>query len=405
MGTAGTNTDDLLQVDCGGNAAVNTVTGGADPDFDGNVASVVPGAMGVVNYTGVTRVILTNQDFPAVVSVAPADGAYLGLAPVPAWGTVRVTFDKAVTGVDAGDLTLNGVPAGAVAQGADASIWDFSSLPWPAAAGQVAMSIGPAIQAAVGGTPMTAAYAWTVSMDNIPIATATQTFVAPTLDGVLNPGEWQGTPIDLTYVVTGDEVNISGPADLSAKMYVNYDAKWLYLGFDIADDVIANIPVSGSHWLNDSIEIFFDSDMSRSNNNAAPGGQYRIVYDNQVSGNSDNAANFSSSPTAEWYGVAAVNATGWATELRFSLERIGEPVAPVLITDMIGFGIQLNDNDTGTRNVRLCNYLPPIPAEPPTVPPTFTYPEVSGRSDRWGYLNFGPWTPPPAAASHWQIFE
>lgn len=394
----GNTTDqiDLLRFDGMGNPVNNSNPGPypLSPTASATNAGVLSGAnIGSVNWTGIENVIIFNEDFPGVLSVSPINDAYLGLAPVPAWGTVRVAFDKAVTGVDAADLTVGGVAATAVAQGPDASIWDFSGLTWPAAAGSVALSVGPAITAAVGGIPMKAAYNWAVNLDDIPLAIATQNFVKPTLDGVINPGEWEGTAIDLLEIVAGDEVNVSGPADLSAKMYVNYDAKWLYLAFDIADNTIANNPVTGSLWLNDSIEIFFDSDLSRTADNGAPGGQYRINWDGQASGNSDNLANFGSGSTAEWYGVAAVNATGWAAELRFSLDRIGEPVAPVTIADTIGFNVQINDNDSGTRDTRLWYYL--IPA----------LTESSGRSDRWAYLGFGPWTNPPAAAGNWQLFE
>ncbi|OPZ19576.1 MAG: Endo-1,4-beta-xylanase C precursor [candidate division BRC1 bacterium ADurb.BinA364] len=261
-------------------------------------------------------------------------------------------------------------------------------------AGPATMTVvSTGIAAVTGAVPMPADYTWTVHLASFPTATATQTFTRPTLDGVIGVDEWQGAPLDITYDI--DPGTVSGPADLSAKMYVNYDAKWLYLGFDITDDVLANNPVSGSLWLNDSIEIFFDSDLSRTPDNAAPGGQYRINWDGQPSGNSDNLTTFGPNSTNEWYGVAATKAGGWIAELRFSLERIGEPVAPVLITSTIGFNVQVNDNDNNTtiRDTRLWWYTP------------IALTEVSARSDRWGYLNFAPWTNPPAAAGNWQIFE
>jgi solute:Na+ symporter, SSS family len=65
---------------------------------------------------------------------------------------------------------------------------------------------------------------------------------APTLDGVLSPGEWDDATrftgvLDWTHTFTPT----SDPHDLALNAYVKHDGKRLYFAFDITDDILYGI--------------------------------------------------------------------------------------------------------------------------------------------------------------------
>jgi len=73
-----------------------------------------------------TFTIQKGPQVPKVVSTLPTKSAVLGTLPM-----VRVTFSTNVTGVDAGDLTVNGSPATTLSGAAGGSVYDFSGFAAP----------------------------------------------------------------------------------------------------------------------------------------------------------------------------------------------------------------------------------------------------------------------------------
>ncbi len=99
-------------------------------------------------------------DAPLILSVSPP--ALMAVASLP---TVTITFDDAVAGVAAADLTVNGSPATAVT-GSGAGPYEFSGYAAPSA-GSVGISLGAgAIVSDPGSVPFVGA-SWTVAVGTV----------------------------------------------------------------------------------------------------------------------------------------------------------------------------------------------------------------------------------------------
>jgi hypothetical protein len=164
---------------------------------------------------------------------------------------------------------------------------------------------------------------------------------APTIDGVLASGEWDGAltiEIDATDeippgVVSADSSPIDPPGiqtrdDFNATIYVMNDATNLYVAVDVHDDVLV-FSKSALHQ-NDSAEVRVDGNFSRLN----PKEGNDLGYSANIRG--DNGDN-SGLPTG---GVAVAapksDNSGWVAE--YSL-----PIAGFVET--IGFDVGINDSD------------------------------------------------------------
>lgn len=198
----------------------------------------------------------------------------------------------------------------------------------------------------------------------------------PTIDGVLNTGEWTmaaSNTVDFTDIsdtglgVAGNSgPGVSdGPEDVSYTFHVQYDSTYLYVGVAVKDDIYVStnygrrlqwdLPVT---WLNDSVEFFFDGDLSRSTESARnpteteTGGQWihGLGTDDtplpfvspELYG--EKTRPFGLGPNDDWYAQTKVdaNTADWVQEARFKLSIIGSPKAG----QDIGFNIGVDDVDT-----------------------------------------------------------
>ena len=82
--------------------------------------------------------------------------------------------------------------------------------------------------------------------------------VAPTIDGEL--GEWTGGSYPLPACVYGCSLR-SGDADLSAQVYLGWDASNLYLAVQVRDDKIVVVRSGRNLYLSDDVEIQFDANL------------------------------------------------------------------------------------------------------------------------------------------------
>jgi hypothetical protein len=88
---------------------------------------------------------------------------------------------------------------------------------------------------------------------------ATNLAVAPAIDGEL--GEWTGGSYPLPACVYGCSLR-SGDADLSAQVYLGWDASYLYLAVQVRDDKIVVVRSGRNLYLSDAVEIQLDANLA-----------------------------------------------------------------------------------------------------------------------------------------------
>lgn len=81
----------------------------------------------------------------------------------------------------------------------------------------------------------------------------------PILDGSLSD-EWGGEGIPVQYVVYGQET-LSGPGDLSGRLWYAWDDNALYIASLVLDDVFSQTSRGETLYLGDSVEIQWDVDL------------------------------------------------------------------------------------------------------------------------------------------------
>jgi hypothetical protein len=107
---------------------------------------------------------------PKISSVTPAKSAVLNDVT-----SIEVTFSTAVTGVNAGDLTVNGSPATSMTPSGGGTIYTFSLFA-PPASGTVHISVAPGgIADATDGSLLFAGDSWLYSIDTSPPTVADET--------------------------------------------------------------------------------------------------------------------------------------------------------------------------------------------------------------------------------------
>ena len=214
-----------------------------------------------------------------------------------------------------------------------------------------------------------------VTLDSTKTQFALPVEMAPNIDGVIEPGEWQRAAggagdwkISNAKDVNGDSVLRGGsigdagtpPAndqDLSFNVYTSYDAENLYIAVRVNDDKISvdNAEAgssNGTTWMDDSIEVFVDGDNSNFGSRdtsgvnpdvVASGGQFVITANNAY--REAEAGNPGYGPVAKWYSKTKVrdDGSGYDAEFRISLKAIGNPKPG----DHLGFTIGVNDDDDG----------------------------------------------------------
>ena len=126
--------------------------------------------------------------------------------------------------------------------------------------------------------------------------------------------------------------------DLSAIFKAAYDDNNFYVFVEVRDSVI---DYEFSNWQGDGVEIYFDGDISR-------GSTYDGVNDNQIRITVDDVtlADIDSSLAIDGtqFKVLLTDA-GYNIEAAFPLARL--QISPLPPNNIIGFEMQINDNDGG----------------------------------------------------------
>ena len=129
----------------------------------------------------------------------------------------------------------------------------------------------------------------------------------------------------------GSTSGIDSAADQSGNVYVMYDAKNLYWGADVTDDVLVMERAGGAIWENDAIEIWLD------------GKQFG------ASVSVDDGLPF----VTDWMGVGsttkaafAKTAKGWIMEASISLAELRDAGVDVVKGNSVQLALGLDDADT-----------------------------------------------------------
>ena len=201
----------------------------------------------------------------------------------------------------------------------------------------------------------------------------------PTIDGVIDPAEWNraagannnwrtfvrtvtdadGNPVqELHGGSIGDAGTVpADDADLSYSIMAGYDADYLYVAVRVKDSTVvtdsaAEGSVNGTTWMDDSVEVFIDGDNSnfptRDTSGSNPGvvgtgGQYVITANNAYREAEAGNPGYGEEPDKAWYAKTTLTATGYDAEFRISLKSIGNPK----VGENIGFTVGVNDDDDG----------------------------------------------------------
>ncbi|HPS01650.1 MAG TPA: sugar-binding protein, partial [Candidatus Sumerlaeota bacterium] len=259
-------------------------------------------------------------------------------AEVETLNSVSVTFSEPMDGVVATMLSVNGSSA-TLATTTDNISFTFTGFAAPAV-GTVTIVLSP-LGTYKGDT-------WVCSLMQKVEAVAEPTTTAPTLDGVLSPGEWAGVAYVPLQTVPGDAAPADA-ADLSAKFYVMHDAQYIYVAVDVTDSVQAYNPATGGNWENDTAEIFFDMDHDHSPGRVQPGGQFGITWDGTILGGNLTADFEGKGGADSWSAAVATHEGGYAIEFRLLRSAFSTPADGATV----GFDVQVQDNDGSGRESRL----------------------------------------------------
>ena len=189
--------------------------------------------------------------------------------------------------------------------------------------------------------------------------TAPKTSAAPTIDGVINMEEYAGAGAEIVNQFTGVFNIPSGDdtweeGDSSFTYWATHDDDAIYVGVDVVDDEIFTDSAEagsedGQTWVDDSIEIFFDTDDSNDADRGEQGfeGQYVLTANGAWRDNEANNPQFGEND--DWFAVASETDTGYAVEFKVNKSALSDPEDG----STMGWNVALNDDDGDGRKLQL----------------------------------------------------
>ncbi|MBN2103199.1 T9SS type A sorting domain-containing protein [bacterium] len=169
-----------------------------------------------------------------------------------------------------------------------------------------------------------------------------RTSTAPVIDGLAEKMVWDDIPwlSDNTFVTHSGGSALNPPFEVSFvddcnDCRFNYKLTWegsmLYLYVNVFDDMISTD--HADCWMNDGIQIFIDGHNDKTTSTDANDAEFDPVY------NTTPTSNLAFTQTG----------SGWTMEAEWDLS-VNPGITPD-IGDLMGFDIQLNDNDGGGRDI------------------------------------------------------
>lgn len=267
-------------------------------------------------------ILLAAGGPPLVNSTIPANGSA-----VSSLDEVVVNFNQTVSGVVAGDLLVNGAAATDVSTPNDRS-YTFTGFPQPSG-DSASIEVQPGSIVSSTNDPF-AGFSFDVELFTAVEYSAPFASVAPTLDGVIEDGEYPGDFVSDWKPNLGAQ-DIENDGDMSPEWTATHDADYYYVAYRTRDDVRNWSENPDSPWEHDNVEFFIDGP----NLKEGTGAQFRVNW---------NGSEWVSSANENWEFAVSEDGTDWSVEARFAKSDHTIPT-----TGTIGFNSQPTDNDDGTR--------------------------------------------------------
>ena len=178
----------------------------------------------------------------------------------------------------------------------------------------------------------------------------------PTIDGKIEEGEYPGAEVvtinpSTGIFVVGDD---STEEDNEYAWRLTHDQEAIYVGITVQDTLIVADTAEpnsedGNTWVDDSVEIFFDSNESNKVSRGQPADE---LYDGQFVFTTNGAwrDNEANNPTygenADWWAQSTVAEDGMSYEIEFVVKKatlVGGSNEDI----PMGFNININDDDAG----------------------------------------------------------
>lgn len=161
-----------------------------------------------------------------------------------------------------------------------------------------------------------------------PVVTVPKVKVAPTVDGILAPGEWaQAAPLSPFVAVGGKAL-----PQCATEVWVTYDDHSLYIGALLHDPEPTKLKADatdrdGPVWTDDSLELFFDTEDQRKGYIHLAVNPKEVQYDAL---GKDKSADY------RWTARAATLSNGWSVELELPFANDYPPAAGIAWGFLVG---------------------------------------------------------------------
>lgn len=240
-------------------------------DIAGMTSEVVRVASGVTGVLEPLPEVAAFREWVAQVNAPQLDSLIFPVFSMGVGESREVTVDLISTGdaVASGSVSLE-LPAGFEA---DAATQEFSDLA-AGATGSVTFTVTNTDDtlptANQGGEDGNYPFTITTTTDAgsstqdaginlVPVTTVPAAATAPTVDGVVEDGEYAGEALDLSRVWEGADPD--SPQDASGSAYVTWTDEGIYVAVEVTDDTLGTVlPQADAkrHWRTDSVEIAID---------------------------------------------------------------------------------------------------------------------------------------------------
>ncbi|MGE5294982.1 MAG: sugar-binding protein, partial [Solirubrobacterales bacterium] len=170
----------------------------------------------------------------------------------------------------------------------------------------------------------------------------------PVIDGQVDPIWSIASVQSISVRIDG---TVTNPADCSGSWRAMWDATYIYLIVDVNDDALYND--SGSAYLDDSVEFYFDGGNTKGAGTPLSGDDRQYTFGwtaTDIQGTNTNTAGVEQ--------AQVTTAAGWRIEMRLPWASLqGATTAPA-IDDLIGIDVFINDDDNGgdTREAQVATY-------------------------------------------------
>ena len=331
------------------------------PQMEGFVKPVLTLASGGSRTVDVTLTNFSDQtqsgdvtlDLPAGFSADPQSASYSDLA---AGAQKVVSFT--VTNTDASLPTSN--------QGGNAGDYDYRIV---TTANGTQSSTQPALEL-------------------VPTTTIDAAASAPTVDGVVSPGEYSGAPLNLSRLWEGSPCDSA--QDCSAVGHLTRSGDDIYVAVEVTDDTLGTVLDASDckrHWRTDSVEVALDPAGDSENTSTTfkigvlpTTTEGHVCFGRDADNNQGPGAQ--TAPDVQVASTVSNPYHGYVVEAKIPATELPSTVDP----DHMGFNAFVYDSDTQDKTGQ-------------TRIGWSTWGGVQGDPYRWGLARFPGWTPPDVPTS------